>query len=174
MRLKHQPEILALVPVAAVDALPSVTLALPAQVKAGSTLVLSAVADDDVGLAEVRFLMDGAEVGARRQPPYELALEIPATLINETLVLRAVARDTAGQQNQTPDRTVKVLADLKIQVPEADLELPAAMQRFVEGSPIRCQVAAETAGSYSGSGISYVEFFMDGKLMGESHFPLYE
>ena len=174
VRLKHQPDILALVPVVAVDALPTVKLDLPAQVKAGSTLVLSADAGDDVGLSEVRFLMDGAEVGARQQPPYELALEIPATLINETLVFRAVARDTAGQQNQTPDRPVKVLADLKIQVPEADLELPAAMQRFVEGSPIRCQVALQTAGSYSGSGISYVEFFLDGKLMGESHFPLYE
>jgi len=173
VRLKHQPDVLARVPVVAVDALPEVKLDLPGQVKAGHTLSLSAEAGDDVGVAEVRFFMNGAEVGARRQPPYELALEIPETLIDEILVFHAVALDTAGQQNQTPDRPVKVVADLKVQVPAVDAELPAAMQRFVEGSPIRFQVALETGG-YSGSGISYVEFFLDGKLMGQSHFPLYE
>lgn len=174
VRLKHQPDVRALVPVAAVDALPDIRLDLPARITAGSTLVLSAHAGDDVGVSEVRFFMNGAEVGSRRQPPHELALEIPETLINDTLVFQAAARDTAGQQIQTPDLPVKVVADLKVQAPDVDVELPTAMQRFVEGSPIRCQVALETSGSYSGSGISYVEFFLDGKLVGESHFPLYE
>ncbi|MEJ2165964.1 MAG: Ig-like domain-containing protein, partial [Desulfobacterales bacterium] len=174
VRLKHQPDILATIGVAALDAIPTVALKVPSQVKAGASLTLAAEADDDVGVAEVRFLMDGTEVGVRRQPPYELTLEIPATLVNETLKFRAVAADTAGQENQSADRPVKVAADLQVQVPPVALELPGAMQRFVEASPIRCQAATEVADAYTGSGISYVEFFLDGKLIGESHFPLYE
>ena len=97
VRLTHQHDIALQIPVIAHDALPEVALNLPARIKTGSSLVLNAAATDDVGIAEVRFLMDGEVIGFRRVEPYEVTMEITDNLANQSFTFSAVAVDTAGQ-----------------------------------------------------------------------------
>ena len=74
---------------------PAVTVAAPTGTLSG-TVTLVAQAADDVGVAGVRFLIDGAPVvGELTAPPYQYALNT-AALVNGTHTVAAVARDAAG------------------------------------------------------------------------------
>ena len=64
------------------------------------SVVVSASASDNVGVAGVRFLLDDSPLGAEdTAAPYELTWTT-ATASNGTHVLTAVARDAAGNQRR--------------------------------------------------------------------------
>lgn len=67
-------------------------------VVAGARLRVTAGADDDVGVARVRFLLDGALLGEATSPPYEIELSAPT--VGTAFELTAVAVDTVGQTSQ--------------------------------------------------------------------------
>lgn len=90
-------------------------------VPAGSTLnrvvTLSATANDTGGIAEVRFLVDGAVIGSDTTAPYEFAWDT-STVADGDYMLAAEAQDTAGNTAQsaavavTIDNLVQFLVDL--------------------------------------------------------------
>ncbi len=74
---------------------PAVTVAAPTGTLSGA-VTLVAQASDDVGVAGVRFLIDGVAVGVElTAAPYQYALNT-ATLADGTHTVAAVARDAAG------------------------------------------------------------------------------
>ncbi|HEY9199158.1 MAG TPA: Ig-like domain-containing protein, partial [Gammaproteobacteria bacterium] len=159
-------------PVVAHDALPEVILNVPDSVQAGETLSLVAQPRDDVAIREVRFLLDGAIVGVRRQVPYTVGFTTSEQMVNRNLVFTAVAIDSAGQSNGSIAKTVRVVAEPQANLPDLDFELPADLQRFVEGTPLRLQLTTPLQGDTSE--ISYVDFYMDGRRIGAAHYPLME
>jgi hypothetical protein len=87
---------------ATVDAAPAVSLTSPAAGQTVSgTITLSASASDDVGVAGVRFRLDGADLGAEDvAAPFGVSWN--TTLVpNGPHTLSAVARDTSGQTTMT-------------------------------------------------------------------------
>jgi hypothetical protein len=86
---------------------PTVTLTAPAAgATVSGTAALTATASDDVGVVDVRFTVDGTAVGSPdTSSPYSLTWD-SATVANGTRVLRAVARDAAG--NSTTSAPVSV------------------------------------------------------------------
>ena len=174
LKLHAQPDISVQVPVVAVDALPGISLSLPSSAKVGTTLELKAEASDDVGVGAVTFYMDGSEIGTRSASPYTISLDITNELLDRELEFKAVAVDTAGQENETAPSKVKVVAEVQDDAPDVQFELPVTMQRCVEGSPIRYQIAVPLGDGSSGSNITYVEYYLDGSKVGEVSYPLFE
>ena len=88
---------------------PAVTLTAPAPSAAVSGSVsVSATASDNVGVAGVQFLVDGANMGAETaQTPYK-AVWNTASASNASHVLTAVARDAAGNKATSAPVTVTV------------------------------------------------------------------
>ena len=56
----------------------------------GSAIRISAVAEDDIGVAGVEFFVDGASIGTDTSPPYELGLQVPVGPTSVTLDAMAV------------------------------------------------------------------------------------
>ena len=88
---------------------PTVSISAPAAgaVVSGTTTV-TATASDTVGVQNVQFRVDGANVGsADTSSPYSLSLNT-TTLTDGDHTLSAVARDAAGNTRTSADRTVTV------------------------------------------------------------------
>ncbi|HWS90118.1 MAG TPA: Ig-like domain-containing protein [Pyrinomonadaceae bacterium] len=77
---------------------PTVTLRdLPAAVQPGGTYVIRADASDNLGIAVVDFLVDGQQVAAVAQAPYEFSFNVPETAAPDRLLsVAVVARDLTG------------------------------------------------------------------------------
>ena len=165
------------IPIISSDAAPEVTLDVPAQIAVENTLIFKAGATDDVGIAAVEFWMDGAMLGRRTSLPYELALPISQEMEGRTFSISAVVKDTSGQSAETPVQKVRVVAQQDLTVPNFAFEKPGDALRVVENTPVSLSIASSlgpvTSGKYS-SGIKYVEFFFDGRKIGESYYPLLE
>ena len=86
---------------------PTVSLTAPAAgATVSGTVTLSATATDNVGVAGVQFLLDGANLGTEdTTAPYSVSWNT-TTVANGTHTLTAVARDAAG--NTTTSATVTV------------------------------------------------------------------
>jgi peptidoglycan/xylan/chitin deacetylase (PgdA/CDA1 family) len=86
---------------------PTVSVAVPTGSLSG-TVTLTAQATDNVGVAGVRFLIDGIQVGAElTAPPYQYSLNT-TTLTNGNHTVVAVARDAAGNTKTSSAATVTV------------------------------------------------------------------
>jgi hypothetical protein len=162
------------IPIAAIDAQPTISLQAPGQVSVGGQLTLRTDPADDVGIDEVRFLMADAVVAVRNTAPYELTMDITDDLANQTFVFKAVAVDTAGQRGESAAHSVQVVPKPQVSIPQLTIEKPVELARYVEKSPIRYQLALDVGATIDPSGISFVEFFLDGTLMGEARFPYFE
>ena len=88
---------------------PTVALTTPASgATVSGTITVSANASDNVGVAGVQFLLDGASLGAEvTRAPYSLPWNT-ATSANGSHVLSAVARDAAGNRTTVNPVTVTV------------------------------------------------------------------
>ncbi|HEY3487359.1 MAG TPA: Ig-like domain-containing protein, partial [Gammaproteobacteria bacterium] len=177
IRLTLDPAIATTVHVVAEDALPQITLELPTTVEANTNLSLNAQALDDVAIQSVVFTMDGAAIGSRNSPPYTVDMAIPKELVNRKLNFQASATDSAGQTVLTAVKTVNVTSKIEHNVPELKIERPSEMQRIVENTPFVFQASRDLGikdlNDYEPA-ISYVEFFIDGKKVSESYFPIFE
>jgi len=81
--------------------LPSVTMISPSGGVLFGSVLVSASASDNVGVAGVRFLLDDSPLGAEdAAAPYELTWPT-ASVSNGTHVLTAIARDAAGNQGSS-------------------------------------------------------------------------
>ena len=88
---------------------PTVQLTAPADQATGlaGTLMLRATASDDVGVAGVRFQIDGEDVGDEvTSAPYEVELPSTSVYASGVHVVRARARDAAGNLSDWSSATV--------------------------------------------------------------------
>ena len=175
--LKELPNISSAIPLAAKDGLPSIVLTLPTTIQPPQELTVKANVEDDVGITNVQFKLDGAVIGNRASAPYELILPISEEMEGRTLALSAEVTDSAGQKQQSNDYSVQIVSRPKATVPAYQYELPIDGQRVVEQSPIVMQISSSLGilpDIEPRSGISHVEFFHDGTKVGEATFPLLE
>ena len=77
-------------------------------------ITLAATADDASGISEVRFLVDGAEVGSDTTAPYSFDWDT-STVADGQYALRAEALDQAGNTAQSSDVTVTVANTVSFQ-----------------------------------------------------------
>jgi glucose/arabinose dehydrogenase len=106
---------------------PVVSITAPAANALGLTgaVVLAATASDDVGVLEVEFQVDGATVGTDGTAPYTATLASTALYASGGHVIRARARDAAG--NHSPWSAVRVTFG-------GGIALPAGFSRTVAAS----------------------------------------
>jgi RHS repeat-associated protein len=106
-------------------AAPTIELSAPPQIGAGRTLVFSAIAADNVGVASVQFFVDDVLVATDTQAPYDALFPVAAdTASGVVLKLRARAVDYAGN-DASDSETVAVLGN---QPPAANAGGPYTVQ----------------------------------------------
>ncbi len=135
---------------------PAVALTAPSSgaTLAGTTTV-TASASDNVGVAGVRFLVDGAAIGAEATAaPYSVAWNT-ATAANGSHTLTAVARDAVG--NTTTSSAVTVTVDNS--APTVTLTAPS-------GGATVAGTTTVTASASDNVGVAGVQFFVDGAALG--------
>jgi len=87
---------------------PTVSITAPASGTASGQITISASANDNVGVAGVRFRVNGADVGGEdTSAPYAVVWDT-ATVANGNHTLTAVARDAAGNTTTSAAVTVTV------------------------------------------------------------------
>jgi RHS repeat-associated protein len=78
---------------------PTVAITAPAQATAGTAITITATAADEIGVASVRFFLDGARIATVFDPPYTTIVSLPSTLPAGTrLHIEARATDFSGLQ----------------------------------------------------------------------------
>lgn len=146
-------------PPAPVDTTPPTVSAVT--VPAGSTLnrtvSLSATASDAGGISEVRFLVDGTQVGTATTAPYTFDWDT-STVADGQYVLRAEAVDQAGNTAQSGDTTVTVANTVQFQFAlSGEQEVPAVTSAGTAQADFTINlVSGEVTGGVTVSGISPV------------------
>jgi hypothetical protein len=141
---------------------PSVTLTDPTSGTSVSTTVdLSATASDSMGVAGVRFEVDGSPIGGEdTSSPYKVSWDT-TTVSNGTHAITAVARDAAGHAATSTPVTVTVAntGPPDTTAPSVSLTSPAA------GATVSGSIAV-TAGATDDVGVEEVQFKLDGQNLG--------
>ena len=121
----------------------------------GGSVTVTASAADDVGVAGVQFLLDGAALGAEdTTAPYSVAWNT-AGLSNGEHVLTAVARDAAGRSTMSTNVNVTVAND--VTAPQIALSTPGGS---VSGTITLAATASDDFG------VTGVQFTVDGIPVG--------
>ena len=92
------PEIESTVSVVAIDSAPKISLKLPKSITSQSELAVSAIATDDVSIAQVTLFLDGEVISVIDREPFELLMPISEELEGRVLAFSAKATDSAGQE----------------------------------------------------------------------------
>jgi len=172
--LHSSPTVATTVPLVARDALPTVSLSLASTIGVGETLDIAPTVRDDVGIAEVRFFLNGELIGVRNAAPFSVSLDIDESMRNSELRIRAEATDTAGGVADPDESVVRVSDTSHITVPAVTIDVPELMERYIEGSAIRYQASSPVGAEPSRTTVAFVEFIVDGAPVGESRYPIFE
>ncbi|MEO8483553.1 MAG: Ig-like domain-containing protein [Acidobacteriota bacterium] len=139
---------------------PTVSLSAPA---AGATLTgtttLSATASDNIGVAGVRFTIDGTTVGVEdTSSPFSISWN-SASVSSGQHTVRAVARDAAGNTQTSAARTVTVANLTDTAAPSVSITAPAG------GTTLSGAVSVSASAS-DNTGVIGVQFKLDGTNFG--------
>ena len=89
---------------------PSISLSGPSTARPGQSVTVSAAASDVLGLASVRFTVDGGDAGELTGPPFDLAVGIPNDAVTGSRVtVEAVATDLAGNTSTSTELSIDIL-----------------------------------------------------------------
>ncbi len=91
------------------DLPPTATLTAPAtgvEIQEGTAVTIEATAVDDIGVASVEFLVDGAVVGSDDTAPYSFGITIENGDDGSTIILGARAIDSLGQAGALDTRSI--------------------------------------------------------------------
>lgn len=121
------------------------------------TITLSATASDDVGVTRVEFYIDGVLVGTDNEPAWTMAYD-STTLSNGTHSLTAKAFDAAGNNSTSS------AVSFSISNPVSDTTAPT-VSASVSGTAGTITLSASASDDV---GVSKVEFYIDGTLVGTS------
>ena len=158
------------------DALPVIKFTPPTRAVIGENLVLKVDASDDVGIRDVKYYLDGAQLATKQTSPYEIVLPIAESLLDRTLQIRVEATDTVGHVVTTDVYPVTVVNARTQIFSKYSWESPGNLQTVIEGTAVRLQFSrnvGEDILDYSPE-LSSVDFFMDGKKVGSSYAPIPE
>ncbi|MBI4056526.1 MAG: S8 family serine peptidase [Elusimicrobia bacterium] len=150
---------------------PSVYITSPgdgASVSASSSVVVTARAYDNVGVAGVQFYLDGANLGAEDTTPPYSALWDTSRTSSGTHTLTAVARDAAGNQMTAGIVTVVQMSP-DITPPSVSITYPPDGSVFLSPQTLTVSVSAFDDIVRAGDrnlGISKVELYLDSFLVG--------
>src|SRR5437867_3743405 len=136
---------------------PTVTITSPANgTTVFGTVTVSAMATDNVGVAGVQFKLDGVNLGAEfTTAPYSISWDT-TTSSNRSHILRAVARDAAGNQATA---TVNVVVFNDTTPPTVSITFPTA-DSTVFG------LVNVTASASDNGVVAGVQFRLDGDDLG--------
>jgi hypothetical protein len=134
---------------------PTVSLTQPANnAVVSGTIQVSATANDNVGIAKVEFYRGSSKLlGTATNVPYVISWDT-GTGEDGKRALTAVAHDMAG--NKTTSGAVSVTIDNN--APKVTITKPANNAFVSRGATVTITVTASDAGS----GVAYVEFFVQG------------
>jgi hypothetical protein len=146
---------------AADTTLPTVSVTAPAAgATVSGTVTVSASASDNVGVVGVRFTVDGAAIGVEDTvAPYQISWN-SNTVANGSRVIRAVARDGAGNVRTSSARTV-VVNNVSADTTQPNLTITAP----TAGAAVAGQVSI-TASAGDNVGVVGVQFRLDGANLG--------
>ncbi len=120
-----------------VDEPPQVLLTAPAdgaEFLEGSQVLLTAEANDDLGVRRVDFVVDGEVVGSDSSAPYLLNYRVPAGDGRAEIPVVAVAYDNGP--NQTPSDPITIVRLDDEQPPNVDITAPFVGVRVIEGTRV--------------------------------------
>jgi hypothetical protein len=141
---------------------PTVTMTAPANgaTVSGTTVTVSANANDNVGVFGVQFKLDGANLGAEdTTSPYSVVWNT-TTAVNGSHTLSAVARDTAGNTSTSTAVTVTVSNAPDTTAPTVTMTAPA------NGATVSGTTVTVSATASDNVGIAGVQFLLDGVALG--------
>lgn len=144
---------------------PAVTLTAPppgSSVMERLPLTVTVAAQDEVSVASVGILVDGALVETLYKPPYQATIRVPSG--QPTTTLGAVATNISGVQATTAE----TLAVAPYPLPVATLLAPVPGQTLIDGLPLTIAVAASDAVA-----VTRVEVYVNGALAGTAFAPPY-
>jgi hypothetical protein len=141
---------------------PTVAISSPANgATVSGTITISASASDNVGVASVQFIWDGANLGsALTSAPFSVSLNTTSKA-NGSHTLTAVARDAAG--NQTTATTITVNVN-NLSSPTIALTSPANGASY--SAPATINLAASVTAN--GHTITQVRFYNGSTLLGSA------
>ncbi|MBL7742965.1 MAG: DUF4082 domain-containing protein [Chitinophagaceae bacterium] len=143
-------------PLAPDNTAPAVSITSPAAGTVTGTINVTASASDNVGVAGVQFLLNGANLGTEvTTSPYTFSWNT-TTAVNGNYTLTARARDAAG--NTTTSAGVAVTVNNDTQAPAVSITAPAA--GIVNGT------ISVTANASDNTGVAGVQFLLDGNNLG--------
>jgi glycosidase len=137
---------------------PTVRLTAPiAGAPLAGVVALAAEASDNLGVAAVDFLLDGAVVGSDASAPYSLSWDSTAAP-NGGHTVAARARDAAGNETTSAGVSVTVANAGDTQPPLVDLTAPIADSVVSRHVALRATASDDRA-------VRRVEFYVDGALV---------
>jgi hypothetical protein len=137
---------------------PTVSLKLPPQAAPGSSIVITAIAADNVGVDAVGFSVNGTPFASVSHAPYQVTYVVPAdTAAESVLTLSALAADAAGNRAQA-DGVVAIVATPNTTPPTVTIAAPPTV--------LPSSTVQVTADATAANGIASVAFFVDGALAG--------
>ncbi len=140
---------------------PSVSVSAPANgATVGNTVTVSAAASDNVGVTSVQFTLDGASLGSPdTAAPYATPWNTSGAA-NGSHVLRAVARDAAGNTATAAAVTVTV-SNLAPDTTAPSVSVSAPANGATVGNTVTVSAAAS-----DNVGVTSVQFTLDGASLG--------
>jgi hypothetical protein len=138
---------------------PSVAITSPISgeaFKEGSSVTVTVAASDDVAVARVELLVDGAVVAEKDQAPYQFTLHVPLDVSAITLTARA--HDFGSNVADSAPVGLVVLPDAP---PEVTITAPAAGTSALEDTVVGVDVSAT-----DDVGVSRVDLLVDGAVEG--------
>ncbi|HYC29472.1 MAG TPA: Ig-like domain-containing protein, partial [Chitinophagaceae bacterium] len=134
---------------------PVVSIATPAAGNVQGNVNVTAIANDNIGVAGVQFLLNGSNLGAEDiTPPYEIAWNT-TTVANGNYTLTARARDAAG--NQTTSTGINVIVANVI----PDIKPPTISITSPSAGSVTGNVNI-TANAFDSVGVVGVQFYING------------
>ena len=130
----------------------------------GLVTIQASASDSGSGVAQVEFRVDGAAIGTDDTPPYAATWDATGAA-SGSHVLEAIATDGAGNTG---------VASVTVTVPLPDV-IPPTVSIVVpsEGATVTGTVLIGASAGDVGSGMSRVEFFVDGVFVGVSYRHMY-
>lgn len=151
---------------AAVDQAPVVAIVTPADgASVSGAVTIAATASDDRGVAGVRFLVDGNEIGDDRDAPYEVVWDTDR-FANGSHTIAAEARDTSGQ-------TARASVSVTVYNAPSDAPPTVSLDAPADGSTVSGSVGLQ-ASATDDRGVESVEFSVDGAFVGAARQPPYQ
>jgi hypothetical protein len=145
---------------------PTVSISAPSNgATVSGVITISANASDNVGVAGVQFKFDGQNIGPEiALPPYTLQVDT-ATTNNGSHTITATARDTSG--NTTTSAPVMVTVNNGV----IDTTPPTvSITQPLNGALVtRRSVVTITANASDNVGVTKVEFYISGTLLGTTN-----